>query len=387
MFFNHQLKSITHEASNGPSVAFMGGPKKRGAWPVYIRSLEVLSLLTLDTGAGGDTLPVELHGMRSVELTDGDPWGPQKVRGDDLAALDFLHSGEVIPYQDGNGDATIAASQADAVRTISTFYDFGNFGARDDDFAPAYAAFNAQGSVIIHGEANPTNVSSTNTTASTHRPRLELIAKPEIVAVPRVITKAVKVTGEDQEINFRGKLVSVMVRNNADEIAADLTKLTLDANGFQLSNGIDPNMKSVRGLNYANTEVTTARLQRHFCETVGGTEPRYTRLWPWRKGMPVSYMPEGPLVAKLEGSETMTNYTVILTYIQPLTREEILKQCEAIGVDRGELEAKIASKGFDEVFRQKSASKVDVSRSSMLGYGPMKLIDEDLVRAYGLPVD
>lgn len=385
MIFDHQFKALPHIASNADPIFFKGGPTKRAGWPVYIRRIETLSDFVLDTGGGGATTPQEIHAMRSFSLGDDTAWGPQVLRGDDLAAIDYMFTGKAVSYPDGNGDAEVAASQTNAARTVLTSFDFGIFTGREDDLMPGFAVFGEQGGWTIHQNANPANVS--DPTGTTHRPRLELVAKPEIVAVPRLQIRATNLAVADFELSAPGKVLGVIFRNNADEVAGDVTGLDLYIGGAQVLNDVDVNRRSRRDIVHQNPEVTAARLQRNFCETVGGTEPRYTCVYPGRRGSPLSMLPTGTVAGTLRGGETPSNYTALVIYIEALKREEVIKQCVAMGVDRNALEAKINAKGFDEVFRQKSASKVPITRGSMLGFTPMKLIDEDLVRGAGLPID
>lgn len=347
-------------------------PEKYEGEEVYVAGIYAdLNITDIDNAGGSVTNP-ELHAIvDQFTVYDGKKaWGPEQLDGLALAHLYYKWTGQAIPFQtDSNGDSDVGAGSNGTRRWVFA-YRYDRLGAKPSDFAPHSTSIR-KGHILVRASALPTNATALTATITY---TAHLFTSKEKRAVPRVVSQRNQFNSLDMVQPFAGKLADLSLQNAGDWVRADATKVEL------FTDEGAPIEASIQDLNLTgsdNPTITSARQQRHFSETIGGTDPRFFSLIPFNpaggRRVPVSEMLESSSYRiKITGTETATNVYALATLIErmdPLTIVDRLAKC---GCDRGAIASK-AQSGLSAIGYYKTASKMPLREESLFGYLPFKL--------------
>lgn len=364
-----------------PAIEMVRIPEEIEGETVYVGGIYADVNYT-DIDASGNVLPLALHQTISeFTINDGkNAWGPDHLDGSQLAALHFLWTGLPIPYQtDANGDATVA-SGSDATRRFITGYNYAALGLKPTDFSPPATAIR-KGNILTRMSGLPTNMTGG---AGTITYTAHVFTAAEKRAVPRVTSAFVPLNSLDMVQPFSGKLASlVLSQNTSDWTRAMMTFLRLHLDNGELLeySPADYNIPATS----QNPEVTAARLQRHFCETIGGTEPRFISVFPFRPGRRVAIgdmADSSSYRLEIDGTLTPSQGNAIYTMVERLEPSKVVKQLSGCGCNEAPLRA-LAAGGLSKIGYYKTASKMPLQDPTMVGYLPFKL-DPERVKGFGI---
>lgn len=370
-------------------------PATENGEPVYVREIFADILHTeIDLGAGGQAVtPVQLHNqVAAFTVSDGKkPWGPDKLTGSQLAAFYKIMTGENIPFQGGSsneGDANIADTEVNEVRRIAVRYPYWALGGEEGDACPPAVALR-KGHLHVRWAGFPTNMTKDLATVKYYA---EIYTENELCAAPRVRTFADTIPTKKSILAFAGTLRSLILENSADWADADISRFDLKSDRGHLLENVAP-LHTNFVPNWINPEITSARMQRHFCEPLGGTDPRFVQVFPFnRAGKPyqISKLPtSSSYKVEITGTEDPANIQVIPTLFDVMEDKDVLNQLAPAGCNaayRQALEEAVKAGGLDAIGTYKTGSKVALhpGRSDLKGLLKFKLRDERLARLGGL---
>lgn len=284
-----------------------------------------VNITAITSGAGGAITPVDLHNITSqIKVDDGkNVWGPELLNGQTLSEIDFQASGRARPFTDANGDANIALSTGPVARRFRLVWDFSNYGKDGTEYCPAC-------DVLRDGKFSwsytaPANISGNPTIAWTLY--AETFPSAKVYAAPRLTARAQQFPSKQFSVQSSGFLMLWLAESSANVVAADLTNVSLSASGGPVMEQAD--VLNLRGREYdMNPSVTSALLQQHFSDPVGGTFPRAVPLYPNRptKGMPVSMFANGKLSTIVVGNPTLANYQSVTVTAEDLDGQQTAHQ-------------------------------------------------------------
>lgn len=339
---------------------------------VYVAGIYADVNLTDIDNAGGTVANIDLHNIvDQFTVYDGKKaWGPNQLSGAMLAHLYYKWVGQPIPYQsDSSGDSAVSAG-SNATRRWVFAYRYDKLGLKPSDLAP-HASMVRKGHILVRASALPTNATNI---VGTITYTAHLFTSKEKRAVPRIETTASQFNSLDMVQPFAGKLADLSLYNTGSWLRADATKIEL------LTDHGSPIEASVQDLNIVgseNPEVTTARIQRHFSDTIGGTTPRFFSLVPFAptngRRVQISEMLESSSYrVKITGSETATNIYAISTLIERMDPTSVVDRLAGCGCNKAAI-AEAASGGLSRIGYYKTASKMPLQDPALFGYLPFKL--------------
>lgn len=333
--------------------------------------------------AGGDTTSIDIYNAicQAITIDDGtEPWGPSNLLGEHLAESRYLASRRVIPFQgNANGDRTVTAG-TNATRRFAIVYDYRAYGGELGDATPLCKAMK-NGQVSVNFGDLPTNTTSLTCTitcyALTH-------GEPTVRAVPRILTSKMQLPGMTFDVTQSGIYLQAFLRNSGDFVAADITKVLADVNGVPLLGNIDPfGFDTLDSFGVANPLVSSSLVQNHFCEVIGGTEPRALEMLSFAPGQNWSARPMGTgLHVELTGAEDYANLQLITTYARFMDAAFAGRQFTAAGAPDSIVDA-LAS-GAADVAKAKTKNGRPLRDPKMAGYISMELTDEAALRRIGV---
>lgn len=355
-----------------PAVELLRIPSEFEGEEVYVAGIYADVNITDIDNAGGTVANADLHNIvDQFTVYDGKKaWGPEQLTGMMLAHLFYKWTGQAIPYQtDANGDADVSAGSNGTRRWIFA-YRYDRIGLKPSDFAPHANAIR-KGHILVKASALPTNATALTATITY---TAHLFTTKEKRAVPRIVTTQNQFNSLDMVQPFAGKLADLSLMNAGDWVRADLTKLEVF-----LDHG-KPVEASIVDLNLTggeNPTVTSARLQRHFSETIGGTDPRFISIAPFApqggRRVPVSEMLESSSYRiKITGTETATNIYALVTLIERMDPTTVVDRLAGCGCNKAEIAEKAAG-GLSKLGYYKTASKMPLRDQKLFGYLPFKL--------------
>lgn len=362
-------------------------PATENGEPVYVREIFAdISHTEIDMSNGGQAVtPIQLHNMLAAfTISDGKkPWGPDKLTGSQLAALFKLITGKQIPWQVGSeGDATVADTETDEVRRIAVRFPYWAFGGKDTDLMPPAVAIR-KGQIQVRWAAFPTNMTKDLATVKYYA---HITTENELRAVPRLYVSADPLSSLKSILPFYGTLRALILENAGDWAAADMTRMDLKSDRGMLRENVAP--LSTNFVPFQNPEVTSARIQRDFCEPLGGTEPRFVMVHPFEPGerVKLSKLPTSTsFKLEITGTEDPANIQALAALVEKMDDRNIVDQLAPAGCDhRQEIEKAINAGGRDSIGSDKTESKTGLNRGDLKGLLPFKLRDERLAKLAGL---
>lgn len=377
------LGSEPWAANGSESFKLSGLPDFEPGGISYLDQIWVDVNITDIDNAGGDCEAIDIYNSicQSMTMTDGtEPWGPVNLSGELLAESRYLARRTVIPFQgNANGDRTVATG-SNGTRRFAIVYDFRAYGGDDGDATPLCKTLK-NGSVEINFGALPTEATSLTATlnvyAVTH-------GEPTVRAVPRIQTVRQPLASFTFDILQSGIFLQTFIRKNADLAAAEIAKVLSDVGGIPLTMNSDPfGCNTNEAFGSANPLVTASLVQNHFCEPVGGTQPRAMELLSFGPKENWSRRPQGTgLHFELTGTGTPSDFTVVSTYARFMDATFAGMQLVKAGAPV-DIVKKIED-GAADVVKNKTKNGRPLSDSRMQGFVSVELIDPTALRAIGL---
>lgn len=321
-------KSISNTGKQSYNLDFL--ERDSGGELLYLDGLWLdVNMTTVATSAGISVK--ELYDFVSaVQIKAGRSWGPQVMPGSSLAALHYLAAGLPIPFTTANGDAAEGAGAGAARRFQVPLFCPSYFGADGNEFTPLLNALK-DGTVNVTFDDGSADFDTLEFEATIYaRAHRELKVK----AVAALMFAEQELQSPRAKLPIDGPsmlLQHSLWKPGSNRIAGEVTEMILRGDGIIL------NLADVENLRprdyYHNPEMTSARMCRHFCDAIGGTNINGLPVYPGgpSRGVPLSAHPTASSFMQIiQGSLTTEEYSNLTAYAEEPEHVDIEKQWASV---------------------------------------------------------